>query len=286
VIVLRAILVALSLAMFACLTASTDDASLVLQRTAGSLGEISSGTLDMRFEMSAKDQKPGGFELEGPFSLRSAGHLPVVRFEHTRLDGDEEAVRGTFVSTGETAYVVRDGKSRRVPEDLLTSSGLTDLVRPVDDGASGSAAADQAGSGLGRLNIDGWIDGRPEISAGGLVGGVDTDKVTADLDVGVMMDGLIQLGRSLGGGVAAQLQPLDDTDRARVRRAVTEAKLETWSGKDDRLLRKLIIDVVFGLKNKEMAEKMPLLSEARIKLEAAVTDINDPVKVEAPDADE
>lgn len=238
----------------------------------------------MRFEMSVKDRAPGGFELTGPFSLRSDGHLPVAELDHTRFDGDEDAVEATFVSTGDAVYVVRDGKSTRVPDDQLAATGLTELVRPVErsDDATATGAATDA-TGLGRLDINDWIDGEPKIAGGGLVGGVDTDKVTANLDAGELMQGLVELGRTLGGGVAGQLEPLSDDDRARVRRAAKIARLETWSGKDDGMLRKLVVSVTFGLRNEEMAEKMPLLSEASIRLEAAVTDVNGSVEVEPPD---
>jgi hypothetical protein len=276
-------------AMSACMNPSTDNANLVLQRMAAGLGDISSGNLSMRFEMSVKDRKSGGFELEGPFSLRSDGRYPIVEFEHTRFDGDEEARVGTFVSTGDAAYVVRDGKSDRVGDEQLASTGLADLVRPAEDGrdAEGPATGDTGTeTGLGQLNIDGWIEDDPEISGGGLVGGVDTDKVTAELDPAELMNGLVQLGQALGGGVAAQLRPLGRADRERVRRAATEAKLETWSGKDDRLLRKLIIEIGFGLKNEDLVEKLPQLADARIRLEAAITALNEPVDVEAPGADE
>jgi hypothetical protein len=285
-VTVRCLLAAVALVVAGCGGPSTDNAALVLQRTAANLGEISSGTLAMRFEMSVKDRDPGGFELEGPFSFASKGHLPVLELEHTRFDGDEEAASGTFVSTGDVAWVVREGKPRRVPDGVLRSSGLTDLVRPAEAAsAAPGAESGDASSGLAELNIDDWIEGEPEVSGGGRVGGVDTDKVAADLDAGAVMDGLIKLSRALGGGVAAQLQPLDETQRAKVRRAATDTTLETWSGKDDHLLRKLVLDVTFGTRNETLAEAVPQLAEARIKLEATVTDLNEPVEVDAPAGD-
>ena len=283
--IVRRLLAVSVLVIAGCAGPSTDNASLVLQRTAAKLGAISSGTLEMRFEMSVKDAKPGGFELEGPFSFASAGHLPVLELEHTRFDGDEEAEAGTFVSTGEAAWVVRDGEPRRVSDAILRSTGLTDLVRPVRTASAGGSppATTDGGGGLAGLNIDDWIDGDLEVSGGGRVGGVDTDKVDAHLDAGAVMDGLVQLARALGGGVAAQLEPLDDTERAKVANAASDATLETWSGKDDHLLRKLVLDVAFGTKNEALAEAVPQLAEARIKLGAVVTDLNEPVEVDAPE---
>jgi hypothetical protein len=233
------------------------------------MGEIRSGTLDLRFETSMKGDNASGFELSGPFSLTSDGELPIAELEHKRFDGDNAERTGTFVSTGTEAFVVRKGKTTKIPPEQIASSGLSALV-----------SRDTEDSGLGRLDIGNWITGRPDVSAGGLVGGVDTDKVTARLDPGRVLNGLIELGRALGG--AKELQILPAAERARLKAAVDKAQLEVWSGKEDRLLRKLTLEVVFGVR-KELKEKLKRIDGATISLEASITKLNERVRVKRPD---
>lgn len=254
-----------------CVTPSTRNASAALTDTTRRLGRISSGTLDLRFEMFVREDEPGGFELEGPFSLRSPGRLPVAQLEHTRFDGQDVETSGTFVSTGRRAYVVRKGRAKRLDDEAIAATGIARLVRTDDEP-----------DGLGHLAVDDWIAGEPEVSAGGLVGGDDTDKISVDLDAGELLDGLVAIGRGLGGGAAGRLQPLSASERARVTRAVSRATLEAWTGKEDRLLRKLVITVAFTSPNEKLAREVDMFSGATIKLEAAITDVNERVVVEDP----
>lgn len=263
-----------------CLTPSTRNAEAVLSRTADNLGRITSGDLFVRFEMSTKSTDPGGFELEGPFSFESDGRYPMADLEHVAFDADEEERKARFVSTGSAAFIVTDGKSRRLSDEDLAGTGLSELVRTESADATGGGG--EGGGGAAQLNVDAWIDGKPEISGGGLVGMVDTDKVTADLDVGEVMDGLVRLGGSFGGGIAGDLRPLSSDEKERVANAAEEATLEAWSGKDDRLLRRLVMQIVFATPNEELSERVKALSGATIKLEAVVTDLNKDVDIEAP----
>lgn len=276
-------ILALLLSGAGCLTPSTRDAQAVLSRTAANLGRITSGDLLVRFEMSTKDGEPGGFELKGPFSFESDGRYPLADFEHVAFDGDEQERAARFVSTGSEAFIVTDGRRRRLSDADLESSGLTELVRSeptVEAGGDQSEGSSPAAA----LNIDAWIEGTPEISGGGLVGRVDTDKVSADLDVGEVMDGLVRLGGTFGGGTAGELHRLSEVEKERVANAAEKATLEAWSGKDDRLLRRLVIEVVFTTPNEELSDRVDALSGATIKLEAVVTDLNKDVEIDEPAA--
>jgi hypothetical protein len=280
---------ALASSATACMSPSTRDAQAVLSRTAANLGRITSGDLFVRFEMSTKDAKPGGFELKGPFSFESDGRYPLADFEHVAFDGDEEERKARFVSTGSEAFIVTEGRRRQLSNTDLDASGLADLVRTDTQTTGGDAGGEDAegesASAAAELNIDSWIDGTPEISGGGLVGRVDTDKVTADLDVGEVMDGIVRLGQMFGGGAAGELQPLSEEEKARVVRATESATLEAWSGKDDRLLRRLVMEIVFATPDDDLAERVKALSGATIKLEAVVTELNKDVQIEAPPSD-
>jgi hypothetical protein len=256
----RVALLAVFLLFGACVRPSTHNTTSVLRETAGNLGKIRSGNMHVVLQTSTKDGKPSGFQIDGPFSFDSPGSLPVLDVHVKRFDGDKSQTN-RLVSTGSTAYV--DRKGHLVPVDPSELDGLNGL-----GGKSSSSGP------LGTLDIDGWLAGKPKISAGGLVGSTDTDKVTADLDVGAVMNGLIQLAQSFGVTSAQQLTSLSRSERERVRRAVKDSTLEVWSGRKDKIMRRLVMNVEFATNNPQLAAKLKALSGITLRFEAKITDLN------------
>jgi hypothetical protein len=259
--------VVIAVSMVGCIRPSTSDSVALLRSTADNMVKIDSGELQMRFAVETSDDDASGFELNGPFSLVSDGRYPVAELEHTRFDGDEEQ-QGTFVSDGQRVSVEGDGRRTAVSEAVLSASGLAQLTRDRDDQEGESALAE--------VDVSSWVDGEPEVAGGGLVEGVDTDKVRADLDVAEVINGFIELGRTLGSGAAARLEPIAGDDISRVKRATDEATLEIWSGKNDRILRKVVANIVFAVPNKDVAERLGELSGATVTLEATLGAVNEP----------
>jgi hypothetical protein len=252
--------------------ASTSDSIAVLRQTGDNMVRIESGDLFVRFETAVADGDPSGFELDGPFSLKTEGNYPVAELDHKRFDGDEEQ-EGTFISDGNRVFVERGDERVRISDSQLAASGLAELARHEDG---------EDGDELEQLDVAAWIDGDPEVTGGGKIEGVDTDKVTADLDVAEVINGLIDLGRALGAGSAASLQTVEGTEMDRVRNATENATLQIWSGKKDHILRKLEARIEFAVANEKIAEKLGNLSGATITLEATLGSVNEPVDVEAP----
>lgn len=249
-------------------TPSTRNAGSLLRSTAGNLNDIKSGELFMRLETGVKDGKLSGFELKGPFSLESSGDLPVARLEDTHFEGDRKET-ATFVSTGSRAFAVVKNKTYALSKDKV--GGLSAFVRRP--GSSGESSA--------QLDVGKWMKGDRRVSAGGLVGGVDTDQVTTGLDTGAVLRGLVQLARAFGAGRAAQLPTLSQGDVEPVREATKAATMSVWTGKKDRILRKLVMEAELAA-GKDLSERIKALAGIRIRLETTITKVNEPVKVEAP----
>jgi len=232
------------------------------------MGDIRSGDLFMRLETATDATPLSGFELKGPFSLESTGDLPVARLQDTHFDGDKKET-ATFVSTGSKAFAIVKGKTYALAPGRV--AGLSALVRRP--GSSGTGT---------QLDVGRWMKGTPKVAAGGLIGGVDTDEVTTDLDVAAVIRGLVSLARSFGAGQAASLPELTDADVKRLRGATKTATMSVWTGKKDKTLRKLVMDVEFRSSDKRLTDKVKLLSGIRLRLEASITKLNQPVKVQAP----
>lgn len=245
-----------------------ESADEVLSETAANLGEIRSGTLhvDLRVEpRGPSGAEAFGFALDGPFSLGGSTALPVADIEYTQTSGDESATV-TLISTGSKGYIrVQDRTYELRPEQSAQLRGAAGQLR--------------AGAGFGEFAIDEWIQDA-EVDDGGDVGGAETDHVQAELDVVAAVRDLSALARQLGQNVPQ----LSDQDAERLADSVRSSRFEVYTGKDDRLLRRLELEVDFGLDvPRELRGALGGLVGARLVFELGVDDPNEPVSVAEPE---
>jgi hypothetical protein len=246
---------------------SNGEAEDVLAETADNLEKIESGDLSMRLVVTPKgeDAEAFGFELGGPFSLEGPGELPVARIAYTQIRGSERGTV-TVVSTGRKAYVEVEGQAYELPPEQAAQLRLAG--RELEEG-----------EGLGELGLDDWIKD-PELSDGGSVGGTETDRIDADLDVATAAQDLVELGRGLGRG---SLDSLADADEQTIERATRAATLRLFTGEEDRLLRRLEVAVDLGFDvPSELRGALGRLVGARIDFELGVEDPNRSVQVAEP----
>lgn len=248
----------LGLALLAAVACGSDGgttAGEALRDTARNLDDIRSARLDLRMTAeSAGTKAPVGFAMSGPFALPEKQGLPVADMKVTELRGTQETTV-SFVSTGTEAYVVRDGKATK-----LAGSGVS--VGGKD-------------GGLGSLRIDGWLRD-PAMTDDG-----DVHRITAGLDVATAFDDLGRLGERLGAPLLAGLRPLDDAGRKALTNAAKDSTIEVWTGREDRLLRKLVLTVTLTAAG-EVPEGLRDLVPVTLRLSLDLADVNRPVKVAPP----
>lgn len=225
---------------------SADD---ILTQTASNLGTIRSGVLGLKLLVTPPGQgEPSGFELHGPFALRRGG-LPVARIVYTRIANGARS-SATFVSDGADAYAVTGDGQR----NTLTPGQATMLRRfPRIAGAV---------SGAGRLVVGRWLKHADASDGPG-----ETDEVTAQLDVREAVAGLLDLARAAGRDVPR----LSSSDLDRVDDAVRSTSFVLYSGKKDRLLRRLdlAIDFAFDVPD-DLRRALGNLAGAKVELELRV----------------
>jgi hypothetical protein len=240
-------------------------ADQVLSDAAGNLGKLRSGDLTLRLVVSPRDGKKGriGFELRGPFALRP-GTLPVAEVAYTQIAGAHEAT-ATFISTGAKAFAVVNGKAYELP------ASSTNAVRQAAGGPGGSNT-------FGQLRIDNWVK-HPVVGDGGEVGGAPTNRVSGDLDVVAAANGLLDLVRQLG-----RAAPTIEGDQAKqLEKAVKSSSFGLWSGRDDHLLRRLLLKADLGLDvPPSLRRVLGDVVGAKIDFELAISNPNKPVSVAPP----
>ncbi|HEV3407780.1 MAG TPA: hypothetical protein VG079_03735, partial [Gaiellaceae bacterium] len=242
------------------------NANEVLSETAENLGEIRSGDLSLRLVVAAAGGEQVGVELAGPFAFPEGEELPLADVEVTRIAG-EERTTVRFISTGERAYV-------EVGEETFELPGAqAERFRGARGGGTN-------GGGLAELRIEDWF-GDAELSDGGEVGGAETDRVSARLDVVAAANDLLELARAFGGVDARALR---GASADQLQRAVESATIVVHTGEDDRLLRRLAIDARLRPDvPPELDDTLGTFGRARFTLELGIANPNRPVSVEEPE---
>ena len=233
-----------------------DRPGAVLAETISRLSEIRNGTLAL--ELLVDPEGGGGeirFQVHGPFSLSGPGELPFARLTYTQSSGQQRST-ATFISTGREAFVEAAGK-----KDRLSQAELTKLRRATEQLQSG---------GLGELGLERWFE-RLALSEGGDVGGSTTDRVQGNLNTSIAAKELIELARQLGHPDVGRIRGRTAEELAKAARG----RFDLLTGEDDRMLRRLALDVRFGLDVPGRLDRlMPTVVGADVHLEVSVTAVN------------
>ena len=243
-------------------------AASALEETEDKLRDVRSGTLSLLLlasPVSAAEGQGAGFQVEGPFAVgERKGSLPVADLRYTRITGAQRRTT-RFVSTGSRAFVEVEGRLTELNELQLAE------LRVKDEGSSG---------GLDGLSLRRWLDD-PELAAGPVVDGVATEQITGKADAVAILNDVIGLTQQFGASDGT-LKPLEGDAANRVRRAVTGARAEVVTGKDDRLLRRADVSVDLGLSDPRVRDALGDLAGARLSLALEVKELNRPVEVAVP----
>ena len=114
--------------------------------------------------------------------------------------------------------------------------------------------------------------------------GAATERITGDVDPVAALNDLLTL--SLRFGASDQDAPRKLTGEAaeRVRKAVSSASGELLTGKDDRLLRhvQVQIEIKPGADQEKLRQALGNLTGTRLHFSLDVTKVNEPVQVAEP----
>jgi hypothetical protein len=199
------------------------DASALLRSTFQNLSQIKSAAVDLK--VSADD---GSARLTGPFAVAEAkGELPRFNFTATMKSGSRTESAGA-AWTGEKGYATLDGTSYEIPGLFVQqlAAGFEQAAPP--------AAVDASKWVTNPVN-EGFAD----------VGGVQTVKVTGGADTRALLADVEKLGASLGALSVFGKQMhfnLSERDKTKALGAVKDARVEVYTGAEDSLLRRLVVN--------------------------------------------
>ncbi|MEA2434283.1 MAG: hypothetical protein QOG54_1740 [Actinomycetota bacterium] len=263
----RCLAIAVLLALAACSQSSGSDDPLV--ETASNLKNIESGTMTMSVTIAGKGGSTDdevGFQLSGPFALPDEGALPLADLQYTQTRGADETI-GRFIADGENAFVEVDGQAYVLPDDQTETF-------------IGGPEAGEGDDILSSLDVSDWVED-PQISSDEDLNGEKVDKITGDLNVVEALNDLMSAAQS--AGALDSFTPVEGEDRDQLESAVESASIEVLTGAEDRLLRRLVVEIDLGVpEDGEISGALAGLLDASFSFDLTIEKPNEDVEVSTP----
>jgi hypothetical protein len=242
--VVLALIGAFAVVLVAC-GGSSDDPNKLLKETFSGGHKVKSGKLNLSVDVSAQGvqnlSQPVKIALTGPFQSQGQNQLPNFDLNLTFSGGGQSFSAGA-VSTGGKGYLKFQGQAYEVPANILNQfkQGFQQAQQRNKGNANESAF-----KRLGLNPLD-WLKD-PKVEGDEDVGGTSTKHITADVDVPKFvtdLNTLLKNASSLGASNTGQLPSnITAQQQQQIQQAVKQAKVQVWTGADDKTLRKLQVDL-------------------------------------------
>jgi hypothetical protein len=274
---------AASLALAACggdakKTASSDtDVDTLLKNTFSGQKKVDSGKLDLTLRIDAKGAQgvngPITLKLGGPFQSEGKQKLPRFKIDFA-FEGAGQSIKAGVTSTGQKGFVNFQGSDYAVSDQVFAQ-----LRKSYEQAQKQGNKSNQSLSTLG-LNPRNWLTGAKNAGEA-KVGGDDTIKITGGVDVSKLLDDVntaLQKTRQLGVQGSQDLPTkLTDAQKKQVADAVRDVKVEIYTGKDDSILRRMVI--ALGIVAPEGTQGG---GSAKFNLDLSITGLNEDQEIAAP----
>lgn len=262
---------------------SGEDVNAVLEETFDGTGKaVESGKLDLSVKLDLDGagkslDAPIAIALSGPFENQGAGKVPQFDFS-LNLDGGGQQFQAGAISTGSAAYLRFSDQAYVVGDEAYKEFADGYVKAAEEDGKK------ESGPTLSALGVDPrrWLQNPTEVGTED-VGGAETIHLTADVDVPRLLEDVNRLIKSAGNlGVGGKKVPdqLTAQERARAAEALKTVKVDIWTGKDDKTLRRLVLALEIAVPEDE--QKKAGLSSGKVDLEYGISDLNTPQTIEEP----
>lgn len=279
-LLLSAVVAALALA--ACGSSSegsgsSGDAQSLIKQTFAKGHPVKSGVLSVSLTLTPSGSStlsgPIGFSISGPFQSRGTGKLPASNFTVAISALGRRGELG-IVSTGTGAYVTLQGTAYQLP--------AADFQR-LESGFAGVGSG-SGQSGLAALGLDPqhWLS-NPAVVGSDNVGGADTTHIRSGVNVSALLADvntfLAKASSSSGSNKIPSSIP--QATQQQIAGAIKNATVDIWTGKDDKILRKVSLNLNVPVSGRASTLAGGITS-AGIGFSLQYSKINQPQTVSAP----
>ena len=261
---------------------SGENVDKVLNETFGGKRKINSGRLNMRITADLKGvqqlSKPVTVTIAGPFESRGNNQVPKLDLNLSTGTG-AQGFKAGVISTGDRGYVNFQGNDYAVP--AKTFDQFKQELRKQKQQDSGQP--DLAGLGVDPRK---WLE-NPSDEGTEDVGGVKTIHISSGVNVSKLLDDLNAVLKRTGqlGLSAAQRRQLPSSIAPSVKKQITQsvkkAKIDVFTGKQDKTLRKLDAKLEFDVPA-NLRTQTSGVSSGKVGFTVVVTEVNKPQQIKAP----
>lgn len=262
-------------------SSGAQDVDQLLTQTFGPDKPIKSGKLNLGLDLDTRGiasvSGPVSLKLTGPFQSQGRSQLPKFAFTLDLSQGAQSFTAGA-TSTGDKGFVSFQGQAYALSDQLFNS-----FKQGFQQAQKQSGAKESSAPSLASLGVDPrrWLED-PKNVGSAQVGGTETIHISSGIDVEHLLDDVnTLLGKAdkLGRGqVAKSLTP---RQRDALARSVKDAKVDIYTGKDDKMLRRLTLQASFAVPN-DLQSKAGGLTSGAVKVDLTIADLNQPQTITAP----
>jgi hypothetical protein len=253
-------------------SSSTDVNELLTQTFTGSK-DIKSGNLDLALKIEAQGgntelEGPVNIGLKGPFQSQDDGKLPKFKLDAT-VEGAGQNIQAGATSTGEKGYVSFQGS-----DYVLDDQVFQQFKAGYEEAQKQGSENQQSFASLG-MDPRKWLTD-PKNEGEEQVGDDPTIKITGGVDVAKLLDDVntaLSKASSLGLQGAGEVpEKLTEEQRQQVLDAVKDPRVEIYTGKDDQILRRMVVNLGVSAEG----------TTGTVAFDVSITDLNEDQDIAEP----
>jgi hypothetical protein len=266
-----------------------EDVNKVLDQTFRGEKQLNSGKLNLnataRLQGATQLTGPITVKMSGPFDglekkIAETGEIPKADLKMSANAAGQSFDAG-FTSTGTKVFINFRGTNYEVPESQFRR--LTRQLARAQKEDDKTKSPDLAALGI---QPNDWLKD-PTNEGTTDVGGIETIHIKGSVDVPKMLDDFDRLLKqasklNLNKEQLNQLpQGLPQSTRTQIEKAIEKAELDIYTGKDDKVLRKLHAKIRFNVPQ-ELRQQANGLKSGDIEFTVEITDVNEPQTITEP----
>ena len=259
-------------ALAACGSGSSGNAKDTLDKAFST--PIRSARIDLEVTINLDGVKqlngPVKLSVQGPYETGGNQTIPKADWDIAASASGQNFSAG-FTSTGDDAWIGFQGQNYEVGKAAVAQ--INQQIK--------QAAGQKKNKGFSQFGVDprDWLkDAKDEGTE--KVSGVDTDHVSAALDVGRLLDDLNTLVKKAGSstGTTAQITP---AQKKQIQDVVENPRFDVYVGKSDNVIRRLSADLSFKVPSDKQAQVGGLKS-GTVSFSIEFADVGKPQTITAP----
>ena len=279
-------LVALSLlpvGLIACGGGGSEKPDKVLKETFSGGKRVKSGKLNVSLTFNGQGSSslsgPVKLSLTGPFSTPGPKQLPKFDFS-LAFSASGRSFSAGAVSTGNQGYIKLQGSSYNVsPEVFQSFKRGFEQASQRPNGTKNNPSFSSLG-----INPREWLKNASN-KGDADIGGASTTHVSSEIDLPKLLQGistLLQRANSLGVGQTNRVPTtLTPQQQQQIQQVIKKASFDVYSGKDDKILRKLSLDIGFTVPPAS-SQQAGGLKSGTLALSIEIDDLNKSQSINAP----